>query len=235
MAWPYHLRHSLRTLTRGREERSCLVNCVLSESRYLAGGVSARRLPLPGLLPEEDGMLVRRWQPDDAEALTRAVEESRSHLVPWLPWAGVPLTADERRELIAGWERDWEQGGDVIYGIFLDGQVAGGGGLHHRIGPGGLEIGYWIGVEFQGLGLATRFARAATAAAFAIPEIDRVEIHHDQANTRSGLVPERLGYVHVMTEPSERRTDAESGTEIQWRITRTGWTTRSLGRVADPG
>jgi hypothetical protein len=39
-----------------------------------------------------------------------------------MPWARFePLTLTERVRLIEGWTRDWEEGGDVVFGVFLDG------------------------------------------------------------------------------------------------------------------
>ena len=129
---------------------------------------------MPAVLPERaetsDGRVVRRWLADDAEALGRAIAQSADHLRPWMAWiADEPLPLERRRAQIAEWERDWAQGGDVILGVFADRQVAGGCGLHRRIGPGGLEIGYWIHVDFLRRGLATRVARTLTDAAFAVP------------------------------------------------------------------
>ncbi len=58
----------------------------------------------------------------------------------------------------------------------------------------GLEIGYWIHPAFIGRGLATAAARLVTEAAFSVPGIDRVEIHHDRANEISGAIPRKLGF-----------------------------------------
>jgi RimJ/RimL family protein N-acetyltransferase len=50
--------------------------------------------------------------------------------------------------MLEEWERDWLRGGDVALGMFVSGQVVGSCGLHGRIGPGGLEIGYWTHPSF---------------------------------------------------------------------------------------
>jgi RimJ/RimL family protein N-acetyltransferase len=160
---------------------------------------------------EDGGLLLRRWRLEDAELLGRAIAESVEHLRPWMPWAAdEPLGIDARRDLLTSWERDWERGGDVVLGIFSDGQVAGGTGLHRRRGPGALEIGYWLHPAFVGRGLATATARLLTRTALALPGIDRVEIWHEVDNVRSGAVPQRLGFEPVGEVDGDR----------VWRMTR---------------
>ena len=93
----------------------------------------------------------------------------------------------------------------MTYGLFLDGEVVGGTGLHGRIGPGGFEIGYWVTAERTRQGIATEAARALTAVAADRPGIDRVEIHHDQDNVASAGIPRALGYEmveHRAVEPT---------------------------------
>ena len=64
--------------------------------------------------------------------------------------------------------------------------LAGGAGLMARIGPGGLEIGYWVHAGHVRRGLATAATSALIAEAFTLPGITRVEIRHDELNTASG-------------------------------------------------
>jgi ribosomal-protein-serine acetyltransferase len=179
-------------------------------------------------LPEQlegHGVSLRRWRPDDAALLHRAVVESVEHLRPWMDWVSQePLSVGERRTMLESWERDWQAGGDVGYAILVEPRtVAGGCGLHHRRGPGTLEIGYWTHPSFLRRGIATAAARLLTDAAFAIPGIERVEIHHDRANLRSRGVPEGLGYELVGEAPDRPAAPAEVGIDCTWRMTREAW------------
>lgn len=181
---------------------------------------------------------MRRWQRSDAEALGAAVAESREHLRPWMPWAGVdpPETVAQRRHQIARWRREWRAGGDGVYGIFVDGRVAGGCGLHRRLGPDGLEIGYWLHVAFTGRGVMTRAAALLTDAAFGMPSTSFVEIHHDQANARSAGVPRRLGFALVDEVGREPQAPGEIGIECRWRVTCEQWGAIRAAAVRDqPG
>lgn len=183
---------------------------------------------LPGRVDGPGGLVPRRWTPADAPALVEAVTRSAEHLRPWMAWiAEEPMSVQQRVELIEGWERDWDAGGDAVYGVFADGQVAGGCGLHHRLGRGGLEIGYWIGVDFLRRGLASAASALLTDAAFGLPHIDIVQIRHDKANLRSAAVPRKLGFRMVREVVDQIEAPAEIGASWYWQIRRAEWSPRA--------
>jgi RimJ/RimL family protein N-acetyltransferase len=182
---------------------------------------------LPGEPGTHGDVTVRRWRAEDAQELNDAVAASREHLLPWMPWAGEqPDTLARRRERIGEWEREWRAGGDCVYGIFVGGALAGGCGLHRRLGPGALEIGYWLAVGFTGRGVMTIAGALLTDAAFSMPEIGLVEVHHDKANEPSAGVPRRLGFTLVRELAREPQAPGEVGVECQWQITRGEWLER---------
>jgi ribosomal-protein-serine acetyltransferase len=174
-------------------------------------------------------LVVRRYEPGDAAPLQEAVLESLDHLRPWLPWVShEPLTLGQRQGLIATWQSRWDAG-DRMCGMFAGAELVGGCGLHRRIGPGGLEIGYWVRVGRTGRGYATEAARQLTAMAFALPGVTHVEIHHDVTNLASGRVPAKLGFTLVEQRSRPSAAPAETGTENIWRLERS-----STGRGPDP-
>jgi RimJ/RimL family protein N-acetyltransferase len=179
---------------------------------------------------EGPGLLLRRWRVEDAEAQEQAIAESTDHLRPWMAWmADEPQTLDQRRALAARWEEEWSEGGDVYLAILAGGDVAGSCGLHRRRGPDVLEIGYWIHPAFTRRGLAATVAEMLTDAAFSLPEICAVEIHHDKANVASAGVPRRLGYRLVGEKADGVAAPAESGIDCAWRIERADWMERTSG------
>ncbi len=164
---------------------------------------------------------LRRWRASDAETVYRMVMESLEHLLPWMPWAS-GYSHDDAVQFTSQSEQDWESGVAYQYAITTDDVIVGSCGLMRRIGPGGLEIGYRLHPAYTGRGLATAAAAALVGQAFALPDIERVEIVHDQANTASGGIPRRLGFTEI-----ERRTQAqgptapgEAGIKVVWRLTR---------------
>jgi RimJ/RimL family protein N-acetyltransferase len=167
---------------------------------------------------------LRRWVPADAELVARAVAESLEHLRPWMPWVShEPLPLERRKAMLEEWEREWLHGGDVALGVFKNERVAGSCGLHHRVGPGALEIGYWTHPAFARRGIATTAVALLMDAAFALPGITHVEIHHDKANHASAGIPRKLGYRLIDQVRDEREAPGEVGVECRWRLTRECW------------
>jgi ribosomal-protein-serine acetyltransferase len=169
----------------------------------------------------KDSVELRRWQPADDEILARMVSESVEHLRPWMPWASAEYNLTDAREYLQRCEDGWSDGSAFQYLILDTGEPAGSAGLMARIGDGGLEIGYWVHPGHTGHGVATAATAALTEAAFALPGIDHVEIHHDQLNLASERIPVKLGY--SCTGTMTARFDlapGDSGVTKVWRITR---------------
>jgi ribosomal-protein-serine acetyltransferase len=187
---------------------------------------------LPELLSGPGDLVLRRWRTQDAEGLGQAVTESLEHLRPWMPWVTQePMPVADRARIIDQWEEEWRAGGDLVLGVFVGSEIAGGCGLHRRIGAGGIEIGYWIHPAFTRRRIATTVATVLTDAAFTRPDISYVEIHHDKANELSGRIPRRLGYQFVGEEPDEAAAPAEIGISCHWRATRDKWRSGSAATI----
>ena len=183
----------------------------------------------PVNLPFDDGTVIRTYAYDraDALALNEAVEQSRQHLLPWMPWASQPpMTLEERPELLATWIADER---DTYLGVFdPGGRVVAGVGMHDRNGPDEIEIGYWVRADSVRQGLATRISQELTTFVFAhAPTISRVLIKHDVANVASGRVPARLGFVKVGHYPRRIEASGEQGITCAWVMERAMWMTGS--------
>ena len=169
-------------------------------------------------------LLVRRWRRTDVLAMAAAVAESVEHLRPWMPWVAFePLSPADRQALLGRWDRAWQTGEEFNYALFAGGRVVGSCGMMRRIGPGGIEIGYWVHPRHLRRGYATVAAASLTDAAFGLPGVTHVEIHHDVANVASGRVPERLGFGLVGDEPRPAEAPGETGTNRVWRLARDAW------------
>ena len=184
-------------------------------------------LAVMGRLPSEivtPRLLLRLWRPADVAALGSAIEASFEHLRPWLEWMRFePLSDKDRLQLISNGRAEWRNGGDANYGVFRDHVVVGGCGLHRRQGPGIMDLGYWIHADHTRRGYAVEIARGLTTAAFGLPGIERVEIHHDKANVRSRAIPRSLGFAAGPEQPDGIHSPGEVGIDCSWSISRADW------------
>ena len=174
-----------------------------------------------GVVPPEtmdlDGFHLRRATPDDAEALHEAIKMSFAELHPWLPWCTEPVEIASQQEYIERSQANWTSQ-TAFNWLIVDagGHLIGTIGLMDRIGPGALEIGYWLRSDATGRGVMTRAAARVTDIALALPGIERVEIHCDAANVRSAAVPRRLGYRLDREVQAEPVAPGESGLGQYW-------------------
>ena len=105
-----------------------------------------------------DRLLLRPYAPDDAAFVKDAVDTSLEHLRTFMDWAWfAPEPVGVVRKRLRTFRDAFRHGDDWIYGLFeRDGSaIVGGAGLHRRVGPEALEIGYWIRANRVREGLAT--------------------------------------------------------------------------------
>jgi ribosomal-protein-serine acetyltransferase len=176
----------------------------------------------PDELIEHGPVTLRRYREDDVDAVFAAVTESLDHLRPWMPWAP-GYTRQSAEEFLDSSVRNWEDGTEYNYAILAGGTLVGGTGLMARIGPGGLEIGYWVHRDWTRRGLATAAAEALVGQAFGLPGVDRVEIIHDELNVASGKIPRKLGFTEIERRPLDHKPLAGTGMGVVWEVTRARW------------
>jgi RimJ/RimL family protein N-acetyltransferase len=143
-------------------------------------------------------VLVRPYSESDAEALFEAMNESRDHLRPWLPFADEHQTIDESRNWIIHQMAQWLLRDNLILSIWelSTGRYLGSTGLHpHNWEIGYFEIGYWLRASAEGFGYVTEAVQLLTNYALDSLQANRLEIRCDELNVRSAAVPKRLGYV----------------------------------------
>jgi RimJ/RimL family protein N-acetyltransferase len=118
--------------------------------------------------------------------------------------------------------RAWVEGTEFSYAMWTpDDEIAGAASLMTRMGPGVLEIGYWVHTAHTGRGLATGAALTLTQAALSMDHVNRVAIRHDAGNLASARVAERAEFVEVQRRPSTLdQTRDGTGVEVVWERTR---------------
>lgn len=152
--------------------------------------------------------VLREWRLDDADALVRHGNDRRvsintSDRFPF------PYTATHAEEWLG---RTVGVSPVTAFAVLEPGTDAPVGGIGlmpkddvQRIAT---EIGYWLGVEAWGRGIATAAVRATTAYAFESLEFERVFAVVNTRNTASARVLEKCGY---LLEGTMRRTAIKEG------------------------
>jgi len=176
----------------------------------------------PESIVPRPGLELRRHRVEDARAVADGVGASLPELAAWLPWATAEAAEPERQRARLAEDADrWAAGDAFGFVMVADGGVVGCMGLHPRVGPGGVTIGYWLRTDRTGRGIVTACAGALTGAALGLTGVERVEIHCDEANERSAAVARRLGYrldrvMPTPAAPGGRSGTAETGRTMVW-------------------
>lgn len=135
-----------------------------------------------------------------AEECYKLVDANREHLGKWLGWVDRTSSPSDICAFIQSTRRRYAERGDVIAGISHNERFAGIIGLEDvDTYHGTAEIGYWLGVEFQGRGLVTVACRVLLEHAYEELGLNRVQIRVAPGNERSRAVPSRLGFQYEGT------------------------------------
>ena len=158
-------------------------------------------------------VVVREWEEADAEAVAEQANDRRV-------WLGLrdafphPYGIEDGKRFIA---RARAMTPRTYFAIEFPGRLAGGIGytLHSDVERIGAEVGYWLGHEFWGKGIATTALRFLTTQAFqANPELRRLWAVPYATNAASARVLEKAGYTR---EGTLRQTAIKDGQVLdQW-------------------
>jgi len=156
---------------------------------------------------------LRLWRAEDAAELAQQANDRRV----WLAMRDAfphPYGREDAERFIA---KATAMSPQTYFAIEVDGRVAGGIGytLHADVERIGAEVGYWLGAEFWGRGVATAALNALTALAFAAqPELQRLYAVPFSTNPASARVLEKCGYLR---EGTLRRSAVKNGLVLdQW-------------------
>ena len=148
----------------------------------------------PYIIVDNDISLFINEEQDAAE-LFMLVEANRAHLHAWLPWVDGTQTVEDELDFIQHTREQFEHGEGIGCLIRYSGKVAGAIGFHGAsIVNRSIEIGYWLGKEYEGKGIMTRTCRAMISYAFNEWHMNRVQIRCATSNVRSCAIPQRLGF-----------------------------------------
>jgi ribosomal-protein-serine acetyltransferase len=175
----------------------------------------------------EDGLIVRTYLVDDAQALFDLVDANRERLRPWMIWEPTTKGVGDTREFIA---RCLASETDVDgNGIWLDGSLIGGAGLSIDTMANSGEIGYWIDGAHEGKGIVTRVCERFFDFAFDELRLHRMELQAASGNARSRAVAERLGMTQEGVARDGIRVAEGYLDSVEFGILEDEWRARRVG------
>jgi RimJ/RimL family protein N-acetyltransferase len=161
-------------------------------------------IPLPSP-PLTDGEIVlRRWEPRDAPAITAACQD------PEIPrWTVVPHNYTERhaREFIAGTAVELASGRELALAIVdVEDRLLGALGISNFDWTDlKAEIGYWMAADARGRGIGARATRMLAVWALSRLGLERLELLANPENDASQRLAERAGFTREGTLRRYRR------------------------------
>ena len=161
---------------------------------------------------ETPRLVLRCSSPKDAPVLRAALDENDQHLRPMIPFMkDEPRTLQQTAEWLRAHRAAFDLGQSFRFAVYDadEKKLLGENMLMSRVGPGGLEIGYWTHKDAVGKGIATEACCAMIRVAFEIEKIERVELMCSPENEASAAVAAKLGFTHEATL-RKRARDSES-------------------------
>lgn len=138
---------------------------------------------------------IRRYSPDDVDAIYDAVTESKAELTRWMPWCHPEYSREDAAVWVEGRPAAWERHDEWSFVIVdQDNNLLGACGIHrinlmNRVA----EAGYWVRSSVVGRGIATKATLQLCRWAFAEAGLHRLEILASVENLASQRVAEKAG------------------------------------------
>jgi RimJ/RimL family protein N-acetyltransferase len=172
---------------------------------------------VPDLHPVEltaGPVLLRRWRPDDVDAVWAALQDPETRL-----WNGGGVTSRADAAGLVARRADWSSGDHASWAVVdAEGGVLGSVSVH-SIDPvqSDAEIGYWTVPAARGRGVAAMAVDAACRWVFGTLPVDRIELCHAVENAASGRVAEKAGFTFEgRLRRSYRYGDGVKHDELLW-------------------
>ena len=143
----------------------------------------------------DDQIVLREFNPGDADAVFETVIRNYEHLKPFMHWITPDYSRRSAVEFIKQALIDREERRSMGFGIFDRGEFIGSiGFVNFDWAAKSTEMGYWISATHEGKGIISAACRKLIQFAIADLEMNRIEIRCSTENQRSAAIPERFGF-----------------------------------------
>jgi ribosomal-protein-serine acetyltransferase len=145
-----------------------------------------------------NGIHIRTYRLDDAQAIWTAARESLAQLQLWMPWCHANYSIEESRSWLAVQVPAFHQRTTFEFAITTDdGTYLGGCGLNQIDALNQrANLGYWVRSSAAGRGVATAATRLTRDWGFANTDLMRIEVLVAVGNVASRRVAEKSGAVY---------------------------------------
>ena len=169
---------------------------------------------------------------ENAQRAFELIDRNRAHLGRWEFWpAGIKNAEGQFNALVKKYDD-----ADGTFWILYKGELAGSAGIR-QIDPvcKSGNIGYWLGAEFTGRGIATRAAKTLEDLAFGTMDFNRLAIIMDDENKKSVAVAQRLGYkLDGIMRDDSLRSDGTIGNSCVYSKLKREWQSEEKKIIKQP-
>ena len=147
------------------------------------------------------GAEIRLLEERDSAEMFALIDRDRERLKRWMPWLDGTRTAEDAMAFVRRSLEQFARHEGLVEGIWYEGRLAG-VISYVRIdwANRSATIGYWLGQEYEGRGLAASACRAMIDHGFDELALNRIEIKAAVDNGRSRAVARRLGFTEEGVE-----------------------------------
>lgn len=140
---------------------------------------------------------IRRYEPNDVDAVYEAVMESKAELLLWMPWCHHAYSRHDAAAWVESRPNAWETNQEWSFVVVnAEGKLLGACGIHRIDRLNGVgELGYWVRTSETSHGVATLAATLLSQWAFQEMGLHRIEIVASVENAASLRVAEKVGAI----------------------------------------
>lgn len=143
---------------------------------------------------------LKQLEIEDSHALFDLVDKNRDYLRQWLPWLDHNKEIKDSRDFIISCKEKYEGNKAFEMGIWYKNKLAGVIGIHEIDWQNETTaIGYWIGEDFQKLGLISQSLKFIIDHSFDQLKLKKIQIRAAVENKKSRNIPEKLGFEYIGT------------------------------------
>ncbi|MFA9559480.1 GNAT family N-acetyltransferase [Evansella sp. AB-rgal1] len=171
-----------------------MLECVME----IHNGISGDRIVYKVNLDSETHLSILETR--HAKDLYQLIDESRESIGKWLSFPEKTNKVEDTEIFIEKSLKRYSENNGYWAGIWHNGTIAGSiGFLYIDWSARKTEIGYWLGDQFLGKGLATKAVKQLIDHSFTELDLRKVEIGVASNNIKSRAIPERLGFTQEGT------------------------------------